>query len=79
VKWLVHLLAAALVLISFPVSIALSKNATRRGDAGGVTMMIGLAFVTVVDPRLAAAIEMIENRREVGHVEQDPVDGTPRA
>lgn len=74
-KWYVYLLAAALVLASFPLSMAFSTRATRKGHVAGVTMIVGMAFLTVVDPRAAAAIEMIGNRREVGDSEGDAVGG----
>ena len=70
-KWWVYVLAVALVVASFPLSMAFSRQAVRKGNAGGVVMMVGLAFVTVADPKIAAALEKIENRRELGEVEED--------
>ena len=70
-KWWVYVLAVTLVLASFPLSMALSRQAVRKGNAGGVVMMVGLAFAAVADPKIAAAIEQIENRRELGEVEED--------
>ena len=70
-QWWVYVLAVALVVASFPLSMAFSRQAVRKGNAGGVVMMVGLAFVTVADPKIAAALEQIENRRELGEVEED--------
>lgn len=70
-KGSIWLAAVAIVLASFPLSMALSKQAVRKGNMAGATMMVGLAFFTVADPKLAAAIEVIENRREIGDFEED--------
>lgn len=70
-KWWGYLLCVALVLASFPLSMAFSKQAVRKGNAGGAVMMVGLVFFSVADPKTAAAIEMIQKRRELGDIEED--------
>lgn len=74
-KWWGYLLCVALVVASFPLSIALSRQAVRKGNTAGAAMMIGMAFMTVYDPKTAAAIEMIQTRREIGDVEEDAAGG----
>jgi hypothetical protein len=72
-KGYVWLLAVALVIASFPLSMAFSKQAVRKGNMAGATMMVGLAFFTVADPKLVAALEVIGSRREIGDFEQDAI------
>ncbi|HWK43047.1 MAG TPA: hypothetical protein VNR60_14090 [Croceibacterium sp.] len=70
-KWWGYALCIMGVIASLPLSIAFSKTVTRKGDAAGVTMMVGLALITVTDPKTAVALEQIDKRRELGDVEQD--------
>lgn len=74
-KWWGYILCIVAVIATVPLSIAFSKHATRRGDAAGVTMMVGLAFITVADPRTAAALVQIDKRSDLGDVEQDAQGG----
>ena len=66
-KWMIWLLAVLIVVASFPLAIA--AKPVRKGNAAGVTMVIGLALITVMDPKTAAAIELIERRKEIGEAE----------
>lgn len=77
-KWWGYVLCAALVIAAFPLSIALSRQAVRKGNLAGVTMMVGMAFMTVADPKMAAALEMIQQRREIGDTEEEAVGGSDR-
>ena len=79
-KGWIWVIAVLLVVASFPLSMTFSSHATRKGNAAGVTMMVGLAFITVMDPKMAAALEIIETRREIGDFAEDAVgDGERRA
>ena len=66
-KWMIWVLAVLIVVASFPLAIA--AKPVRKGNAAGVTMVIGLALITIMDPKTAAAIELIERRKEIGEAE----------
>ncbi|KRA80341.1 hypothetical protein [Altererythrobacter sp. Root672] len=72
-------LCVVLVLASFPLSIAFSRQSVRKGNAAGVSLMVGMAFMTVYDPKMAEALEVIQTRREIGDVEEDAAGGVPLA
>ena len=73
-KWMIWVLAVLIVVASFPLAIA--AKPVRKGNAAGATMIIGLALITVADPKTAAAIELIQRRKEIGE-ERPSEDGTP--
>jgi hypothetical protein len=60
--WLQWLLAAA-ILVSLPWLIGWGKR-HARGSAGGVAMLIGLAFGHLFDPAGAQATEAVIKRKE---------------
>ena len=66
-KWMLWVLAALIFVASFPLAIA--AKPVRKGNAAGMTMIIGLALMTVMDPKTAAAIELIQRRKEIGEEE----------
>jgi hypothetical protein len=66
-KWFIWVLAAVIVIASFPLAIA--AKPVRKGNAAGITMVIGLALMTVMDPKTAAMVELIERRKEIGEEE----------
>jgi hypothetical protein len=66
-KWSVWLLAVVIVVASFPLAIA--AKPVRKGNVAGVSMVIGLALMTVMDPKTAALIELVERRKEIGEEE----------
>lgn len=79
-KWWGYFLCGVLVLAAFPLSMALTGHTQRKGNLGGAVMMAGLAFMTVADPKVAAAIEQIDKRRDLGDTEQDAIgDGDEEA
>ena len=72
-KWLVWIVAVLIVVASFPLAIA--ARPVRKGNAAGITMVVGLALMTVMDPKTAALIELVERRKEIG--EEEPGDDEP--
>jgi len=68
-KWLVWVLAIAIVAASFPLAISCSKQSVRKGNMAGASMIVGMAFMTIFDPKSAQAIEIIRSRKEIGDFE----------
>jgi hypothetical protein len=42
------------------------SKARRKGRIGGAAMMIGMFFVTLFDPKKAAAVVHIDTQRRIG-------------
>lgn len=79
-KFWVWICALAIVVAAIPLSIGFSHRAARKGDAAAVTMMVGLGFVEVFDPKAAAAVELIQSRKELEMTEEQDFatgPGTP--
>lgn len=72
-KWWGYVICVAVVLAAFPLSMALTGKMQRKGNLGGAVMIVGLAFATAADPRIAAALEQIDKRRDLGDLEQDAI------
>lgn len=71
--WLPWLMAGAIV-VSIPFLVRWGRR-NARGSAGGVAMMIGLAFGHVFDPARAEATEALLKRRESGRQEAEAGEG----
>jgi hypothetical protein len=75
-SWLPWLIAVAIVA-SIPFLVRWGKR-NARGSAGGVAMMIGLAFGHVFDPARAETTETLLKRRESGRQEAEAGEGSDR-
>lgn len=71
--WIQGLVVVALAA-SLPPLIRWGKR-NARGSAGGVAMMLGLAFGHLFDPAKAEATETLARRRESGKQEAEAGDG----
>lgn len=67
-------LVAVAILASLPMLIRWGKR-HARGSAGGVAMLIGLAFGHLFDPAKAAATETLAKQRE-NHREEAEAGGS---
>jgi len=67
-------LAALAILATVPFLVRWGRR-NARGSAGGVAMMIGLAFGHVFDPARAEATETLLKRRESGRQEAEAGEG----
>jgi len=68
-------LAALAILAPLPFLVRWGKR-NARGSAGGVALLIGLAFGNLFDPASKAATESILKRREDG-VQEDQAGDPP--
>jgi hypothetical protein len=67
---------AALVLSSLPLLIRWGRR-HARGSAGGVALMLGLAFGHLFDPASAQATETLLKKREADQAEDAAADDRP--
>ena len=76
-KWLVAICIAIVGLLAMPMVISAAKKSARgKGRLAGASLMIGLAFSAIFDPKMAAAIENIEKQKEIGE-EEETAGGKP--
>ncbi len=69
-KWLIAICIAIVGLLAMPAAIAASKASVRgKGRVAGAALSIGLAFSAMFDPKIAAAIDNIEKKKEIGDTE----------
>jgi ABC-type phosphate transport system substrate-binding protein len=70
-QWLVALLILVLLAATLPAIISTVKQSSvGKGRLGGVSLALGLAFSSFLDPAKAAAIENVEKQKENRRSEQ---------
>jgi hypothetical protein len=70
-KWLIAICITLVGLLAMPAAIAAAKESMRgKGRVAGAALSIGLAFSAMFDPKIAAAIENIEKKKEIGDTEE---------
>ena len=70
IEWLVAIAVLLVFLALLPRMLRRPKVARRKGGGSGVMVGIGLAFAMVFDPKAAAAIEQVDQKREEAEDEE---------
>lgn len=63
-EWLAAIAVFVLLLALLPGLLRRSKAKLAKDGGGGMWVGIGLAFATIFDPKIAQAIELIEQKKE---------------